>query len=225
MAESITAPKLEAGDTWTYVDTVETGANGWRQTHDVVTLERVTDSHLYIAAKQAGATTNGNETIVGSDWSRAREFDGDDVVVNRPLAFPLSTGKDWKLEYTEPHPNAKLSSATWTINYKVVGSDDIEVPAGKFHALKIEAEGDWRGQIAPANTVVQSAQTQAGQATLFTHAQHTAPGTTSGHIYKAFWYVPEVGRWVKSVEEYYGSNGVRSERYTGELESFKHSGP
>jgi hypothetical protein len=33
--------------------------------------------------------------------------------------------------------------------------------------------------------------------------------------------VPEVKRWVKSVEEYYGSGGVRNERYTGELESFK----
>jgi hypothetical protein len=43
----------------------------------------------------------------------------------------------------------------------------------------------------------------------------------SGRTYKAFWYVPEVRRWVKSVEEYYGSGGVRNERYTAELESFK----
>jgi hypothetical protein len=28
-------------------------------------------------------------------------------------------------------------------------------------------------------------------------------------------------RWVKSVEEYYGNRGVRSESYTSELESFK----
>ena len=40
-------------------------------------------------------------------------------------------------------------------------------------------------------------------------------GTAAGYRYKAFWYVPEVGRWAKSVEEYYGSNGVRNERYTG----------
>jgi hypothetical protein len=43
----------------------------------------------------------------------------------------------------------------------------------------------------------------------------------SGRTYKAFWYVPEVRRWVKSVEQYYGSGGVRNERYTGELESVK----
>jgi hypothetical protein len=45
----------------------------------------------------------------------------------------------------------------------------------------------------------------------------------TGRTYKAFWYVPEIGRWVKSVEEYYGSNGVRNERYTAELESYKRS--
>ena len=42
-----------------------------------------------------------------------------------------------------------------------------------------------------------------------------------GRTYKAFWYVPSQRRWVKSVEEYYSSNGVRSERYTTELESSK----
>jgi hypothetical protein len=45
--------------------------------------------------------------------------------------------------------------------------------------------------------------------------------SATGRTYKAFWYAPEVKRWVKSVEEYYGSGGVRNESYTTELESFK----
>ena len=49
----------------------------------------------------------------------------------------------------------------------------------------------------------------------------TTDRTVAGRTYKAFWYVPEVRRWVKSVEEYYGSGGVRNERYTDELESFQ----
>jgi hypothetical protein len=223
-AQSVTAPTLKEGDSWTYVDTVETGPTGWRQTHDAITVQRVTDSHIYVSSKQVGSGTNGNEIIVGADWSRAREFNGSDVVVNRPLAFPLATGKSWNIEYTEPHPNAKLSSATWTTKYKVVGYEDVEVPAGKFHALKIEAEGDWHGELAPSNTVVQSAQTQPGQTTLVTQARRVTPEPTAGHTYKAFWYVPEVGRWVKSVEEYYGSNGVRGQRFTTELETYKRNG-
>ncbi|HEV3104204.1 MAG TPA: hypothetical protein VGZ01_00735 [Trinickia sp.] len=90
--------------------------------------------------------------------------------------------------------------------------------------MKIEAEGDWRAQVAPSNTVVQSAQTQPGATTLVTQARQVTPEATVGHTYKAFWYVPEVGRWVKSVEEYYGSNNVRNERYMAELEAYKHSG-
>jgi hypothetical protein len=226
MAQSVAAPKLKEGDTWTYVDTIETGPTGWRQTHDAITVQRVTDSHIYISSKQAGSTSEGLEAIVEADWSRAREISGSEVVVNRPLAFPLEAGKSWKVEYTEPHPSAnpKLSSATWTTKYKVVGYEDIEVPAGKFHALKIEAEGEWRGELAPSNTVVQAAQTQPGQTTLVTQARRVAPGATAGNTYKAFWYAPEVGRWVKSVEEYYGSNGVRNQRFTSALEAYKVDG-
>ena len=42
----------------------------------------------------------------------------------------------------------------------------------------------------------------------------------SGRLYKAFWYVPEVKRWVKSVEEYFDAGGTRTERYQSELEAF-----
>jgi hypothetical protein len=224
-AQSVSAPALKEGDTWTYVNTLENGPTGWRQTHDALTVQRVTDSHLYISSKPVGAATNGNEMIVGTDWSRAREFDGSEVVVNRPLAFPLSSGKSWNIEYTQPHPNPKVSSATLTIRYKVIGFEDIAVPAGKFHALKIEAEGEWRAQMTASNTVVQTAQTQPGNTTMVTQARNVTPQTAAGHLYKAFWYAPEVGRWVKSVEESYGSNGTRSERATTELESYQRAAP
>lgn len=223
-AQSIAAPTLKEGDSWSYVDTVEKGPSRWTQTHDELTIQRVTDAHIYYTSKQTGSSQNARETITGADWSVAREFDGNDVVVNRPLSFPLTNGKHWDLQYTEPHPNPRMSTVAWTTKYKVVGFEEVTVPAGTFHALKIEAEGDWRGQRAPMRTVVQAAQVQPGATTMVTQARQAAPGTAAGHTYKAFWYVPEVGRWVKSVEEYYGSNGVRNERYTGELESFKRAG-
>jgi hypothetical protein len=56
---------------------------------------------------------------------------------------------------------------------------------------------------------------------MVTQAQNTRDEPVSGRTYKAFWYAPEVKRGVKSVEEYYSGSGVRTERYTGELESFK----
>jgi hypothetical protein len=103
----------------------------------------------------------------------------------------------------------------------VVGYESVEVPAGKFNALKIEAEGRWTAELEPTQTVVQGAESNSAGTSITSQTQKTADKTVSGRTYKAFWYVPEVRRWVKSVEEYYGSGGVRNERYTGELESFK----
>lgn len=156
--------------------------------------------------------------------SRERSVNGTETVVNRPFAFPLSPGKTWNVEYDEQHPNRILASQKWNSQYRVVGTEAVEVPAGKFQAIKIESEGDWLAQLEPRQTVTQATQVEQGDTAMITHAQKIGPVQATGRTYKAFWYVPEVGRWVKSVEKYYGSNGVRNERYTTELESFKKDG-
>ena len=155
------------------------------------------------------------------DLSRTRDINGKETVVNRPLLFPLATGKTWEVQYVEQHPNKVHKSERWSHKFTVVGFETVEVPAGKFNALKVEAEGHWTAQLEPAHTVVQGAQSSADGTTMVTQAQNTRDEPVSGRTYKAFWYAPEVKRWVKSVEEYYSGSGVRTERYTGELESFK----
>ncbi|SOE57963.1 hypothetical protein SAMN05446635_1333 [Burkholderia sp. OK233] len=221
IAQSAPPPDIKGGDSWTYVNTFEKAPSIWRQTHDEVIVLRATPSHIYYTSKQAGSTQAPNEVIAGADWSRERNVNGAEVVVNRPFVFPLSPGKTWNLEYTEQHPNKAFASQKWSSQYRVVDTETVEVPAGKFQAIKVEAEGEWVAQLEPTQTVTQAVQTQQGDTAMITHAQKTGPVQVTGRTYKAFWYVPEIGRWVKSVEEYYGSNGVRNERYTGELESFK----
>ena len=170
--------------------------------------------------KVSGSTQPEKELFAGVDWSRSRDVNGKEAVVNRPLSFPLTAGKTWDLHYTEQQPNKAHRSEEWDTKYTVVGYEAVEVAAGKFNALKIEAEGHWTAEIEPSQTVVQGAQSSAAGVSMVTQTQKTADRTASGRTYKAFWYVPEVRRWVKSVEEYYSSNGVRTEKYTGELESF-----
>ena len=172
-------------------------------------------------ALASGSTQPEKELFSGVDWSRARDIGGKETVVNRPLAFPLNAGKTWEIHYTEEHPNKQHRSEEWNNKYSVVGYEPVEVPAGKFNALKIEAEGHWTAVLEPTQTVVQGAQSNADGTSLVTQTQKITDRTTSGRTYKAFWYVPEVRRWVKSVEEYYSSGGVRNERHTGELESYK----
>jgi hypothetical protein len=220
-AEPLDRPDVKVGDTWVYRSTTERGPSGWNQTEEELNVTRVTKSALFIATKPTGSTQAPKEMFVGPDWSRIRDVNGKETVVNRPLAFPLSDGKSWDVTYTEQNPNKNHKLEKFDSRFTVVGYEAVEVPAGKFRALKIESDGHWEAQIAPGQSIVQGAQTGQGGATIVSQVQNNAERQATGRLYKAFWYVPEVKRWVKSVEEYYSNGGVRSERYTQELVSFK----
>jgi hypothetical protein len=220
-AQAIVAPTIKAGDTWVYRTTTEKGPSGWNQTRDQTTVARVTPSSIYYTVQATGSTQPAKELFAQLDWARVRDIDGKETVVNKPLSFPLSVGKTWEIHYTEQHPNKTFKSEEWVSSYTVVGFESVEVPAGTFNALKIEEEGHWSAELEPTQTVVQDAQSNSDGTSMVTQTHKTTDRTVAGRTYKAFWYVPEVRRWVKSVEEYYGSGGVRNERYTGELESSK----
>jgi hypothetical protein len=220
-AQSIELPSIKAGDTWTYRITTEKGANGWAQSNEEVTVSHATASTIYYTEKQADSTQPAKERVSGVDWSRMRDVNGKETIVNKPFSFPLMVGKTWEIQYTEQHPNSGHRSERWDHKFTVTGFETIEVAAGKFNALKVEEEGHWSAETEPNNTIVQGVRTQQGDTTMVTKAKKTGSAEITGRTYKAFWYVPEVKRWVKSVEEYYGNDGTRNERYTGELLSFK----
>jgi hypothetical protein len=220
--QSLSAPAVKAGDTWTYRQTTEKATSGWSQSRDETTVTRVTSSTIYYTVKPSGSTQPAKELFAGLDWSRARDINGTETIINKPLAFPLTVGKAWEVHYVEQHPTNKVhKSEEWLHKFAVVGFEAVEVPAGKFNALKVEEEGHWTAELEPTQTVVQGARSNAEGTSMTTQLQKTSETTVSGRTYKAFWYVPEIKRWVKSVEEYYGNGGVRSESYTSELESFK----
>lgn len=223
-AQSVDAPPLKAGDSWVYAETVETGPQGFLSKNTLITVERVDSHNVLISAKQDGSNQPPVESMTGLDWSRSRDINGKQQVVNRPLEFPLSQGKKWMVEYTELNPNRLHSSETFHNDYVVTGWEDVQVPAGKFTALKIESEGQWSAVLAPVAVGGTQAVATPGRVTTVSNAQHIAPRTISGRTYKAFWYVPAEKRFVKSVEEYYDIKGVRSQRFTAELKSSKMAG-
>jgi hypothetical protein len=220
-AQTLPAPQIKAGDQWTYQITVERAPNTWNKSENEVTVTRVTSSSIYLSSKQAGSTQPPRDSVVGADWSRIRDVNGKETLVNRPLAFPLEVGKSWEVSYTEQHPNKGHRFEEWHNKFTVVGYEPIDVPAGHFNALKVESEGHWNAELEPSNGVVQGAVVTQGNTTMVTQAQRVGAKPISGRTYKAFWYVPEVKRWVKSVEETYSVNDVRTERFTAELASFK----
>lgn len=220
-AQSTPAPVLKPGDTWTYVNTVETGPNGWRQTRDQISIQRTTSDHIYLETQPSGGTQAPRELIVGADWSRSRSVNGTDTVIGRPLAFPLSVGKTWTVKYSESHPSPQLTSRAFDTHYKVVGPEAVTVPGGKFDAIKIEAEGTWTAETAPRQSVTSGMSHDSSGSTMIMQNRNGAPVELTGRTYKAFWYAPAVGRWVKSVEEEYDTAGVRSARYSSELASYR----
>lgn len=222
-AQPVNAPKIVTGDDWTYRQTIERGA-GWQQTMAEATVLRSTGDSVELSEKTPGSPAPPREQLIGADWSKWRSVNGRQTVVNKPLAFPLSVGKTWTVDYTEDHPNRQHSKEHFHTPYKVVDWENVTVPAGTFHALKIEAEGDWSAVIAPAAGAVSGTRVDAQGSTTVVQTGRATAATISGRTYKAFWYVPAIKRWVKSVEEYYSTNGQRTARYTAELESYKPGG-
>ena len=220
-AETIELPIVKPGDSWTYRSTIEKGQSGWVQKYNEWTVIRTGATGILVSIKERGSTQAAKEQLVGKDWSRFRNVNGKETVVNRPLLFPLKEGKSWEIEYTEDHPNKEHKTEQLHTTYTVIGWEDVDVPAGHFKAIKVEAEGKWKAELAPSIKVDSSTQANQNGATIVTQSKKVTPQSTTGRLYKAFWYVPEINRFVKSVEEYYSAGGTRNVRYTEELDSYK----
>jgi hypothetical protein len=145
------APALKAGDTWVYTYTTENGQHGWTQKHQQISVERVNGGDMLITLNQEGSTQPPDEQLRGLDWSRAIDINGKQQVINQPMSFPLKDGKKWEVSYTQPNPNAKLLSESVDYKCTPTGLEDIQVPAGKFSAIKIECDGQWSHVVAGGN--------------------------------------------------------------------------
>lgn len=220
-SESVELPVVKPNDNWIYKSTIEKGQNGWVQKHNEYKVIRAGVASILLAVRESGSIQPPKEQLVGSDWSRFRNINGEEKVVNKPFDFPLKDGKSWQTEYIEEHPNKEHKSEKFHTDYTVVGWEDVDVPAGHFKAIKIEAEGKWKAELEPSNNVTSSAQSKQSRSTVVIQSQKVTQQSATGRIYKAFWYVPQVKRFVKSIEEYYNAGGIRNERYTDELESYK----
>ncbi len=213
------APLLQPGDTWRYKNTVELNGR-FAETHDESSIVRTEGDAVVVRVHQVDSTLQPTEILLGNDWSRFRSVDGQEQVVNRPFAFPLQPAKSWTVEYRESNPNRQHSSERLNLTYRVVGGERVTVPGGAFDTIKVEATGQWTATIAPAVTGSAVVRSDAQGAAVVNRLDRQVAHDATGRLYKAFWYAPAVKRAVKTIEEYYGSNGIRSETRTSELEGF-----
>lgn len=221
-AQEAPAPALREGDKWVYSVKIEKPPNGASTRHWENVVQRVGSSGMVLANKPVDSNMPPNETAYQNDWSRMVSINGKMTTTNKYFDFPLKTGKTWQVAVTQEKPNPRLKLLRTTQNYKVIGWEDVTVPAGTFKALKIEADGDWYNEFEPTNAsasaTVQTGAT--GNTALATTRPSMTPTAVTGKSYRAFWYLPDAKREIKSVIETFNSSGGLSERTTSELESF-----
>lgn len=159
-------PEIRVGDSWTYRSTNVLGPG----TDEHVTRVSFADDKVILAVSTRKSDGKEFDSSWTSEWNAVSSYTG---LMYRPptgvLRFPLRVGDKYpiKFELLRPRVSTVMSLATGTAT--VVGWELVEVPAGKFRAMKVEAE--WTNQPFDGSRAFQQ------QAT--------------------FWYVPEVRRWVK----------------------------
>src|SRR5579872_399175 len=147
-AAAVSRPTLTVDDSWSYHQSVQ--KNGVASdSHVTVSVMRVGSDSVVVTTKTDENPDRAQSMMLGLDWSRRRGVNGQETTVDQPFSFPLEVGKTWRLEFTEQNPSPQKLRETDTLPYKVVGWEDVTVPAGKFHALKIESEGGWTADVAP----------------------------------------------------------------------------
>jgi hypothetical protein len=188
-AEAVAKPAVKVGDRWTYrrMDYRQNRPAG-EYTIRAVFADR---GVIQIVGVGKGSATEVDTTYT-DEWNavstRERIFDPH----TGWLRFPLRPGDSYPTKFESRAPKKGAAHFTQERTVRVLGWEEVVVPAGKFRALKVESAGRFQ----------RLDQKGGGQAR------------------NVIWYVPEVRRWVKLVLETRTPRGV-VEHSGEELVSFQ----
>jgi hypothetical protein len=168
---AVDKPDLQVGDQWTY-RTVDLWKNEESTQFEFVVTQAKGDSLKLERTIIAPATATdvgipSTRTADRSTWTFASRNTIEGKYVT--FAFPLEPGKTWEFEYSTKSANGDVVVHKRTARAETW--EDVEVPAGKFHALKVIHSG--------------------------TYTRRARTGSFSGNVSEIFWYAPEVKRFIK----------------------------
>ena len=216
----VAAPEFKTGDRWLFDQTIERGTQGFSQQRLDMKVERTGTDTMLVGVKRDGSPGAYEDHIVGADWSLRRLMDGHDAVTGRPFSFPMKVGQTWAVDYTDPTVRGAQTSNHVKCTYKVTGWEDVTVPAGTFHAIKIEVSGVDQATIAVPNAVVGGAMASPSGGATMTRSQRGGTRLLTVRRNEQFFYVPSVRYYVKSIEEQYNIDEVLLMRETRTLVAF-----
>ena len=191
-SETIAVPNVRVGDKWVMQGTDTWPKNNkeatWKVERLVVKVEGSLATWKYENRPPLQPGSGENRYDVASQVILRDYVSGKD----EPTRFPLAVGNEWRYEYS-----AKTSSGIVRndIKAKVVGWEDVTVPAGTFRVLRIEHEGSWsRDTDFARDGIIRSL---------------TAP------VEITYWYAPAAKTIVKSIrveKSFYGGVWFRREQ-------------
>ncbi|WP_418122782.1 hypothetical protein [Variovorax sp. 160MFSha2.1] len=190
-SQTVSAPKLAAGDTWTY--RITDLWSGRARGESSMTVIGVLGEFVRLSTEVKSIASNGTGTLNPAFETTARA--NMDVVhvangktTTRVLfAWPLSAGKQWNYEYMVPITNSP--PATFRMTAEASGWEDVQTAVGKFKALKVVHTGTW----------------------------DPGTGAATGKVTQTYWYAPEVKNYVRSQTEMTGADGAPGLRELTEL--------
>ena len=188
-AAPVQKPDLKVGETWRY-----------RATDYPSNLPRVRTSEVritFVGPNEVLTVDRGDrDSVWTGEWS-VLSRGGPGITYDKPrrlLNFPLKVGNSHQVTFEVVSKRGTDARSRFEETVKVVGWEDVVVPAGRFRALKLEASG--------------------------TFQRLDARG--AGWTRREIWYVPEVKRWVKSTyAEGHGAPTSDYQKNVDELIAFK----
>jgi hypothetical protein len=139
--QPVLAPYVEPGDCWSY------RADGYFYKGPITDYElcvNFVDTQKDVVLAVATVKSDGREidTSYSLEWAERTSIDG---LIRTPegkfYKFPLRVGDTYKVQYDYREALRGLIAGTVKWEMKVIGWEDVTVPAGTFHALKIEGRG------------------------------------------------------------------------------------
>jgi hypothetical protein len=167
---SVVKPEIRVGDSWTYrsKNVLENGAHTYE-----LRVERSDGKTILAVGTRKGDDKEFDGTFT-PEWNPVVGVSG--LIFTPPpsfFSFPMQVGDVRTLAYTSSRPRVNVPPTRFDSRVQVVGWEEVTVPAGRFRAIKIVADG------------------------IFFPPFARGPAKNRA----TYWYVPEVRRWVKLLFE------------------------
>jgi hypothetical protein len=169
--DPVKQPYVEVGDCWTY-RTAYTSKPDRPGGHKLCVTYVDREKNLILVVARTNGGREVDLTYTG-EWTAIAGFRNVSTLASHELKFPLRVGDAYSFVHEYHRKSDEQVWGRTHYDMKVVGWEDVTVPAGTFRALRIEGIGVGRGM-------------RGTQARPFEHR------TT-------IWYAPEVNRKVKSI--------------------------